>query len=489
MTSRKEFRTPVFVGISLSAVLSGCVTVGPDYQEPDLAGVQSTFRAAGEDVLAPGAIERSDWWSAFDDEIMTQLVADAATGNFDLAEASARIDVALANVSQARRAALPTGGAALSYTRQLTPTATFGGFGGAADAPDGPSPFDSADPINLYSAGLNASWEIDLFGRIRRGVEAAAATLDGLEAARADLLRVVSAETASAYLTLREFDARIGVAEDALESQERVLSLTQELYRYGQSAELDVYLQTTLVEQTRAGVQTLKSSRAETLSALALLTGRTVPDFLAAYPDLAAPRDRAPVAAPSPVITGDPTALLRRRPDVRAAEREVAALTANIGVATADLYPRLTLDGNLSTSALSPGGLAAGNALGYGVGPNLSWGFFNIPAIRANIAAAEAETDAALVAFERTIVSALTETDAALTAYARSVDEAVIRGRALEAAEKAQELSEARYEAGADSLINFLDVQRQTLDAKDAEAAARYNALRRRVDVHRALGG
>lgn len=460
--------------------MTGCLSVGPDYEPPELGAYQDAWITGESAVLAPGAVAEADWWQAFNDAYMTRLVEDAARSNLDLMEANANIEAARAAVNAARASRFPMGQLSGSVTRQKQSSGTFG-----ADLP-----FEFTAQTQ-YSTGADASWEADLFGRIASNIGQAEAALGGREAVAADVARAVTAQTATTYLTLRELDARIAVNTESLARQEQVLDLTRQLRDAGEIADMDVERQSNLVESTRAGIVALKSARAETLAGLARLTGKTVPDFLAAYPDLASPEsDRlAPVEGFEPIAISAPVDLLRRRPDIRAAERQLAAANFAVGAEMADLYPRLTLSGQAAFTANEPGNLFSEEALGYSFGPRLSWGIFNLPLTRAQIDQAEAEARAAKAGFESAVIQALTETDAALESYNLAVEEAALRVRALGSAERALDLVELRYKEGADSLLSLIDAQRQTLSARDAEVQARHEALRRRVAVHRAFGG
>ncbi|MEQ8557447.1 MAG: efflux transporter outer membrane subunit [Henriciella sp.] len=474
------FRIKVSILALSGLAISGCMTVGPEYEPPALDTYQDAWLAGDSDVLAPGAVSETDWWQAFDDAHLTRLVEDAAASNFDIAEARANIEAARAAVASARASGFPMGQLTGSVVRQKQSSSSLG-----ADVP-----FEFTAQT-LYSAGAEASWEADLFGRVANSISQAEAALGGREAVAADTARAITTQTASTYLTLRELDARIAVNMESLARQEDVLDLTRQLRDAGEVADIDVERQTNLVETTRAAIVALKTARAETLSGLARLTGNTVPDFLEAYPALAPFESDAlpPVKAFQPVKISQPIDMLRRRPDIRAAERQLAAANLAIGAEMADLYPSISLTGQASYQANEPGNLFTGDALGYSFGPRISWGIFNLPLTRAQIDQAEAEYEAAKAGFEGTVIQALTETDASLEAYNYAVEEAALRAKALGAAERALDLVELRYKEGAESLISLIDAQRQTLSSRDSEVQARYEALRRRVDIYNAFGG
>lgn len=463
-----------------SLTISGCLSVGPDYEQPALDTWQDEWIAGDSAVLAPGAVEETDWWTSFDDPTLEALVLEAAEINPDIDQARANIAAAEAAVAGARASGFPMGQLTSAVTRQKQSSSSLG-----ADVP-----FEFTAQT-LYSVGAEASWEADLFGRVANNISQAEAALGGREAIAADTARAITTQTASTYLSLRELDARIAVNMESLGRQEDVLELTRQLRDAGEVADIDVERQTNLVQTTLAGIAALKAARAETLSGLARLTGHTVPDFLEAYPSLAPFESDAlpPVDAFKPIEIASPVELLRRRPDIRAAERQMAAATYAVGAEMADLYPSISLTGQGTFSANEPGNIFTEEAFGYSFGPRISWGIFNLPLTRAQIDQAEAEADAARAGFESAVLDALTETDAALQAYNYAVEEAALRAKALGAAERALDLTEVRYREGAESLISLIDAQRQTLSARDAEVQARHEALRRRVTIYRAFGG
>lgn len=471
--------------LSASATLAGLVVsacAGPSglYEPPETPQVAQDWLYGDADRLRPGGLAGSDWWSAFADPTLEALIAEAGANNFDLAAAEAGVAAAQAAVSQARALRFPLGDLTGAVSRSKTASASFGAS----------LPF-TFEAQTTYSLGTQASWEVDLFGRVSGGIAQAEAGLGGREALAADLARVVTAETANAYLTLRELDARLAVNAASLARQVEVLDLTRQLRDAGEASDLDLARQTNLVENTRAAILAVRRTRAEVLSGLALLTGRTLPEFLAAHPGLAPERasTQAPLTGFGPFEIGTPADMIARRPDVRAAERELAAAVYGGQVARADLYPSISLTGGASLTALDIGDLGAENALGYSFGPRLSWGVFNLPLTRARIASADAQATAAQARFQKAVTQALNETETALSAYNLTVEEAGLRLSALTQARRALDLIEMRYEAGEESLLGLIDAQRAALAAEDAETAARHEALRRRVAVFRALGG
>lgn len=467
--------------ISLTAAfLSGCMTVGPDYVTPELEGRQDAWVIGDTAVLAPGAVESSDWWSDFNDAELTRLLIHVRDSNLSIAQTEAAVTRAAATQRRAYRSVMPMGGVNGSVTEQKTSSASFG-----ADLP-----FEFEAQTN-YSVGSNVSWESGLFGRIKSGLAQAEAALGGQQAVFEDTRRAVMAQAATVYFTLMELDQRIAVSEGNLERQKQVFELTKQLRDAGEVSDIDVERQSNLIDSTLAAQTALRSARQETLSGLALLSGLTVPEFIETFPEISDGEgtDYDSASAFGPLRITSPEEMLRRRPDIRAAERQLAGAVYAVQFATADLYPQLTLSGNISSVALEPGDLLSGDSIGYSFGPRLSWSVFNLGATKAAIQEKEAEAEAARLNFENSVLTALTETDAALQSYNFGVEQAAISKRALGSAEKSRDLVEIRYKEGAESLLSLIEAQRQALSAQDAELQARYEGLRRRITVYRALGG
>lgn len=460
--------------------LTGCISVGPRYDEPEIAGVQDAFVAADEGVYEEG-VGDGPWWEAFGDPTLNRLVTMARAENRDVLEAVSRVEAAAARTRVAYRALLPQGNVGFGVTRQQNANAAFAAFAG----PDAVQGDQEQIVFDLYQADAALSWELDLFGRIRSQGRRQLADAQAQAAFAGDTARIVTARTAEAYFTYLEGSARIGVARSNLATQEEGLRLTEALFEMGEVSEFDLARQRTIARTTAAQLEQFRAGRAQAASALALLTGRTVPDLRAAVPALSA---QAPLPVPPATIAlSDPAEVLRRRPDVESAERQLAAATYGIGVQAAQLFPQVTLSGNASLQALEFGQLGDQGTFGFSYGPRLSWPVFSYPQLLAQVDAADAEAKAALFAYQRTVLSALTETDEALVRYARTLDRAGLLAEAQESAARALFLAEVRYREGADSLLTFLDAQRTALQTEDQFVTSRADALRARVAVHRAL--
>jgi len=450
--------------------LAGCM-VGPNYRSPETeAPAQSPFFSARSPAFTqdqpPGR-----WWSLFANPLLDGLIEEALRNNTDLRIAAANLSRARAVLRETRSGLFPsaTATASATYSRQSSDQLGFQGI-----ASEGWS----------YDAGIDASYQIDLFGRIRRAIEAARADVGAAQGAF-DVSRItVAAETARAYADACGAGRQLAVARETLRIQEETYDLTLRLMEGGRATALETGQAGALLEQVRATVPTLEAQRQTALFRLSVLTGRPP----ASFPREVAACDAAPALA-RPIPVGDGAALLARRPDVRQAERELAAATARVGVATAALYPTVTLGGSIGTSATSLSGLGSSESFRFSIGPLISWEFTNLIVGRSRIAQAEAETQRALANFDGTWLQALEETESALTRYARELDrrEALRRGRAQSA--EAARIARLRYQAGRDSFQIVLDAER-SLASLDAELARSETQLSDYlVSLFLALGG
>jgi NodT family efflux transporter outer membrane factor (OMF) lipoprotein len=385
---------------------------------------------------------------------------------------------AAANWARARAALRETRSGQLPSTT-VSAGATYGRESGAAQGlptalPDG----------EIYDAGLDVGYQIDLFGKVRRAVEASRADAEAMQAAY-DLTRItVVAETVRAYADTCNAGRQLEVARRSVDVQERTFDLTERLLEGGRATALETNQAGVLLEQTRADIPSLEAQQQTALYRLAVLTGRPPAEF---------PRELAACATSlkldQAIPVGDGAGLLSRRPDVRAAERRLAAATARIGVATADLYPSISLGGSIGTTAGSLGDLTSGAAVRYGIGPLISWSFPNIAVARARIAQAEASQQAALAEFDGIWLGALRETESGFTQYARGLDRVSALNRGAEQAREAARIARLRYEAGRESFQVVLDAERQLATTEAALAQAEGQLSTSLVSLFLALGG
>ena len=446
--------------------LAGCAT-GPNYRPapvPPTAG--GPFLSAGDArLVSPGAVD-DHWWRLYQDPVLDRLVADALAANTDIRVAVAHLARARASLREARGQREPQVGAGVS--------AQYGRPGATAQP-------GAREDLQL-GAGLDVAYEVDLFGRVSRTIEAARGDV-AAAAADADAVRVaIVAETARAYADAASGAERMAVAERIVDLLDRSLALTERRHAVGLATGLDTARIAALRDQRRAEVPALAAERQAALFRLATLTGRTPAEI----PAEAAAR-HATLRLDRPIPVGDGAALLARRPDVRAAERRLAAATARIGVATADLYPRITLGGSVAANGNGVGSLFS-NPIGWLLGPLINW-TVNRTAARARVAGAEADTQAALATFDGTVLGALQETETALSNYARALDRRTALQAALEQAEKAALITRARQREGDISSLELLDAERTAADAHATLASADAAIAAAQVDLFRALGG
>ncbi len=451
--------------------LAGCA-VGPNYVAPTPApDVEAPFAASVSPAFT-GEEPAGRWWSLFGDPLLDSLVEQALTHNTDLREAAANLRRARAVLRESRTGLFPTTNISGSATYGQQSAAALGGVPGAGD------------PGESYDLGIDVGYQLDLFGRIRRGVEASRADADAVQAAF-DLTRItVAAETTRAYADACSAGRQLAVANETLRIQERTFDLTRRLFEGGRATALDTSQAGALLDQTRAAIPTLEAARDTALFRLAVLTGRPPAEF---------PREVAAcVAAPAladPIPVGDGAGLLARRPDIRAAERELAAATARIGVATAELYPSISIGGSVGTAATSTGDLFSSDSLRFGIGPLISWSFPNIAVARARIAQAEASTDAALARFDGAWLNALRETESALTRYARELDRRAALTRARDQSGEAARIARLRYQAGREGFQVVLEAERTLAQADAALAQSEAQLSDQLITLFLALGG
>ena len=453
----------------LALLLSGCTTVGPDYVPP-AAAVPPRFHQETASGLVAGPADLAHWWQQLGDPVLDGLVERAAQQGLDLREALARLreSRALHGVAAAER--LPTVNTDASYQRR----------GESDNTPIGSFVPDS----DLYAVHFDAAWEVDLWGRVRRLVEAADADVAAtLEDARFVAV-TVAAETAVNYVQLRAFQQRVALARTNVALQEQTLALAQARFQSGLVGERDVAQASTNVETTRSRLPSLEAGLRAAENRLAVLIGLP-PGALAAELAEAKPIPAVPVA----IAVGVPADLLRRRPDVRAAERVLAAETARIGVAEAELYPQLSLLGHVGLEAEHAGDLFQGASTVFGIGPSLRWNVFDGGALRSRVAAQDARTEQALVRWQRTVLLALEETENAMTGFVREQARRQSLASAVVHARRAVELAETQYRAGLSDFQPVLDSQRELADLEDELALSMAATATDVVALYKALGG
>jgi NodT family efflux transporter outer membrane factor (OMF) lipoprotein len=449
--------------------LSGCM-VGPDYVSPaPKQPAQVPFSGASAPGFVP-AEPPADWWRLFDEPIVDRLVQEALAANTDLRVAAANLRQARAVLRETRSARLPSTTVNAQGTYARTPGATFGQAQG----------FET----DSYDVGFDLGYQVDLFGRIARAIQAGRADLEATQATY-DLTRVtVVAETIRAYSDACAAGRQLSVARESLRLQEETFDLTRRLETGGRGTGLDTSRAAAQLEQTRAEVPSFEAARKAALFRLAVLTGKPPTEFPA---DVASCETTPTVASAIPV--GDGASLLARRADVRAAERRLAAATARIGVATAELYPNISIGGSIGSTALSPNDLFSDSSLRFSIGPLISWSFPNIAVARARIAQAEAGADAALAEFDGTWLSALRDTETALSNYVAQGTRVATLRRARDQSAEGARIARLRYQQGAESFQIVLDAERSRAASETLLAQAQAAFSEATVTLFLALGG
>jgi NodT family efflux transporter outer membrane factor (OMF) lipoprotein len=449
--------------------LTGCAKVGPDYLKPD-----PVAPAAWQAPLNRGlSLEPSEqqvlakWWTLLKDPLLDSFIQEAIAGNLDLEQARARLLQARANRDISSAGLFPN----LDVSGSVIKSRSSGDRGNGTEA-------------TSYSTGFDAGWELDLFGGKRRSVEAAQAQLEASRDDLRDVLVSLLAEVALNYVDVRTFQARLQIAGDNLASQQETFELIEARYQSGLANELALQQARYLAAGTRAQMPTLRTSLFSAANRLAVLLGRTPGSLTEQLQDM------VPLSAlPLSIAVGIPAETLQRRPDIRRAERLLAAQTAQIGAATADLYPSFRLNGSIGLEALSAGRLFNSGSGSYSFGPSFSWAIFDAGAIAANIRLQSSLQQEALAGYKATVLSALEEVENALVAYAEEQERHEALKESAEAAELASTLAEIQYQAGLINFTEVLDARRSLLSFQDQLAESTATMTGNLIRLYKALGG
>jgi outer membrane protein, multidrug efflux system len=462
----------------LSLIVSGCAAVGPDYVPP-APKVPASFPEAPVGIPANvGKAQTVDdaWWKNLGDPVLERLLKEALTSAPSIAEAQARLREAraLAGIAGAER--FPTADAGGAYARNL----------GSENVPTGVPPGGLGPGVhsNLWQAGFDASWEIDIFGGERRAVEAAEANYEAVTDDRADLVLTLLAEVARNYVELRGAQRRIEVARKDLAIERDLQALTQSLLAAGLAPQQDLLRAQAQVSDIEAAIPEFETDERAAAYRIAALIGRPFAEMAA---ELSAPRPIPQAVSEVPV--GLPSELLERRPDVRAAERRIAAANARIGIAQADLYPHFSLTAVTGLESLYFSSFSSASSGYYQIGPGISWRIFDAGKIRFQVRAESARTDAAAAAYQRSVLNAFRDVETALVSYAN----AKIRRNnlAAESAADAQatEIARLLYEKGLESFLPVLDAERSLYAADDQLAQSERDSALALIALYKSLGG
>ena len=472
-----EFR---FATAGLIFLAAGC-SVGPNYEKPGLS-VPATWTEARQNGVDTRATDLAQWWNAFNDPLLNSLVERAMRSNLDLRLAEARIREARAVRIVTASGAWPAVDVSGSYTRNRSSENAIGAPAqGAVIAPSGGG--RDLDQ-NLYRSGFDANWEIDVFGGVRRSVEAADATIDATVEDRRDVLVTLLGEVAKNYIDLRGFQHRLGVARANLKTQQDTLELTRVRFQAGLASDLDVAQQEAQVNATASQIPTLESSLKQAAYGLDVLLGLQ-PGAL--WTELA--KETPIPGLPPEVLVGLPSELLRRRPDIRRAERQLAAATAQVGAATADLFPKFFLTGVAGLQSVSASDWITGGSKFWSIGPRITWPVFDAGKIRANIEIRNAQQEQALTQYEKSILNAFRDVETALVNYAneqaryRSLTDAVAANR------RAVAMANELYVRGLNDFLNVLDTQRSLYVTESELVQSEATMATNLVALYKALGG
>jgi outer membrane protein, multidrug efflux system len=454
------------------ALLAGCA-VGPNYQRPKMSAPSnwSSPPAGGE---TNGPADLAAWWKNFGDTNLDSLMATAVKSNLTLRVAEARVREARAERGVVAGGLWPSVGSSASYSRnryganQYPPLAAFG------------VPLD----YNLYSAGFDAAWELDVFGGTRRAVEAAGAEIGTAEFGQRGVLVSLLAEVARNYIGVRAYQQRLAITRENISVQQDVLNLTSNRFQNGLSSDLDVQQSMALLTATEAQLPLLETSLDQAIYHLAVLLGQ-VPGTLTNGLSFAKPIPLTPPLVP----VGLPSDLLQRRPDVQKAERELAAATARIGVAKADLFPKFSLTGFAALESVSANNWFEYASRTWSAGPTVRWELFEAGRIRANIRVQNARQEQALNSYQQTVLVALEDAESALTAYAKEQVRRESLAQSVEANQQALELSTQLYKSGLVDFLRVLVSERSLFAAQDALVQSDQTVSLNLVQLYKALGG
>jgi NodT family efflux transporter outer membrane factor (OMF) lipoprotein len=489
------------IGPSLIALLcvSGC-TVGPDFTPPKAETPEAWNNHALKEGMPDSktvstAADVADWWKTFNDPELASLIDRARDSNPDLQQAALRIEEARAQIRAVDARNLPMASEDSSYARtRLSPTGALDIFGGssgagstAAQAASNGIPSQvvpiSIPPFDLFQTGFDASWEIDLFGRIRRSVESAEAQEQAIEEARHDAMVSVYAEVARTYMELRGIQKEIDITQSNLKAQQDAYNLTHAQAQGGETSNLDVESASAEVATTAAQLPTLEDQKNRAINALSLLL-QLEPGALQGELDQAKPLPLTPPEVP----IGMPSDLARRRPDIRRAENELHAATANIGVAVADLYPKLNLTGSLGLQALRFNNLGDWASHFYNFGPALSIPVFN-GVTYANITVQKVRQKEAALSYKTTVLGALHDVENAVSSYEAEQLRLKALQRAATANEHSLSLAQQRYRAGLSSFLDVLDAERRLFSSQTEVERSSVMISTDLVAIYKALGG
>ena len=459
-----------------SMLVQACATLGPDYREPDIGWLQAwqpDLYGQWDPDGERRPIDLSSWWQSFNDPALNRLIEAAQAANPTLQIAGLRILEARAQLGIAGSALYP-------QLQQLSGAVSY--IDNRSHGNGRPLVSDSDTSFVAYQAGFTFGWELDFWGRFRRGVESADAAFFASVANRQDAQVLLNAQVADLYFTYRTLELRIGIARENASIQRRSFEITQKVFRSGEASELDLQQARTQYLATQATIPELQLALIKTRNALNGLLGRPPREM----PELTEPIERLPTAEVGSLREA-PARLLMRRPDVRAAAWQVAAQSAQIGIAEADYYPAISLLGSLGWSGNSLSGSADTTTLG--VGPGLTWNLFDHGRIANNIRLQDARLQQLIEQYQNTVLQAAREIDNAAISVVKTAEQERYLGESVEAARRSLHLANARYREGYADFQRVLDAQRAVFSQAERELVNQGNQVAALIDLYRALGG
>jgi len=471
-----SMRNSLFV-LGAGLLLQGCLS-GPDYQRPEIVSPAAFHnRLPGAPESSP--IELKHWWTQFNDPLLDSLIERAALGNLDLNEAMARIEESRAQRGISASSLAPTVDADGSISRNKQSSNAASPFPGAV-----PIPGAAFNPTENWSTGFDMSWELDFFGRIRRNIEAADADLAASVENYRDSLVTLYSEVARNYVNARLAQKQLTISRANQRAQERSQQIAKDRFEAGAAPELDLAQAKANLAETLSEIPAQRANLQSAMNRLCVLLGKT-PGTL----DKEFASEQAIPTTPSDVAAGIPANLLRQRPDLRAAERTLAAQTARIGVAKADLYPQFALSGSLSLDSADAAKVFNADSRAYSFGPSFRWNLFRNGQIRNNIRAADARAQQALARYEQTMLLALEEVENAMVSLTQEQARRDALKASVEATRRSVELAGDLYQAGQTDFQNLLDSQRSLLSAENRLAASEASVVTNLIALFKALGG
>jgi NodT family efflux transporter outer membrane factor (OMF) lipoprotein len=480
------FKSPLLAA-TVALLLSGCM-VGPNYRgAPAVTPAAKGFQRA--DATAVNAEPVAQWWTALGDPELSHLIDETLASNPGIDVARARVREARASLRQQTASGLPSVGADAAYLRTANVASLLGssssgsggqGSGGSGSAGSGSS---SGGGLNLYVVGFDATWELDFFGGNRRAVEGASAAVGASEANVADAIVTLTAEVAQSYVQLCGARQRLALTQQNIDIESRLAELMKVRRANGVATELDIVRVDNQLDTTRALLPTLNATISEQLNRLAALTAKAPGELDAELAHIA-----AVPAPPATTTIGDPVALLRRRPDIRVAERRLAQQTAAVGQNVAAEFPKVSLLGTVGFAATHPGDLFDGHDFTYLAGPMLQWTPWDFGRLRARTAQARSARDEAEANYRQTVLNALADAETSLARYGQQRDEVTILGRARASAEEAYRLTEIRLRGGTAATTDVLDADTRRKQADLSYQVALSDLTQDYVALQKSLG-